>query len=89
MSDLGFEFGYRLTDPPHRGWPLLGQHIYLGFAFETGQAWDFDEEPALGDLLVGGTAFLGVETLLGPFYAGFGLVEGGQESFYIMLGRTF
>jgi NTE family protein len=67
----------------------LGQHVYLGLAFETGQAWAFDEEPALGDLLVGGTAFLGVETLLGPFYAGYGLVEGGQESFYFMLGRTF
>jgi len=69
--------------------PSLGQHIYLGFAFETGQAWGFDEEPTLGDLLVGGTAFLGVETLLGPFYAGYGLVEGGHESLYIMLGRAF
>ncbi len=69
--------------------PSLGQHIFLGLAFETGQAWAFDEEPAFGDLLVGGTAFLGVETLLGPFYAGYGLVEGGHESFYIMLGRAF
>jgi len=69
--------------------PSIGKHIYLGLAFETGQAWGFDEEPAFGDLLVGGTVFLGLETLLGPFYAGYGLVEGGQESFYLMLGRTF
>ncbi len=69
--------------------PSLGQHIYLGLAFETGQAWDHAESPALADLLVGGTAFLGVETLLGPFYVGYGVVEGGHESFYVLLGRSF
>jgi len=69
--------------------PSLGQHIYLGLAFETGQAWDHAETPAMSDLLMGGTAFLGVETLLGPFYAGYGVVEGGHESFYVLLGRTF
>jgi len=69
--------------------PSLGQHIFLGLAFETGQAWDHGEKPAQQDMLVGGTAFLGVETLLGPFYTGYGLVEGGHESFYVMLGRTF
>jgi NTE family protein len=69
--------------------PSLGQHVYFGLAFETGQAWAFDEEPAFGDLLMGGTVFLGVETLLGPFYVGYGLVEGGHDSVYVMLGRTF
>ena len=69
--------------------PSLGQSLYLGLAFETGQAWAHDEEPALGDLLVGGTAFLGAETLLGPLYFGYGLVEGGHESFYVILGRIF
>ena len=69
--------------------PSLGQHIFLGVAGETGQAWDHTDEPALKDLLVGGTVFLGIETLLGPFYAGYGLVEGGYETFYVLLGRTF
>ena len=68
---------------------LLGQHVFLGLAGEAGQAWDQSEEPALEDLLVGGTAFVGVETLLGPLYAGYGLVEGGHETLYVLLGRTF
>ena len=69
--------------------PSLGQHVFLGLAGEAGQAWDHSENPGLKDLLVGGTVFLGVETLLGPFYVGYGLVEGGHETFYVLLGRTF
>ena len=72
----------RLNSEPGRG-------IYLGLALETGQAWDHTETPALDDLLVGGTAYFGVETLLGPVYAGYGIVEGGYDSIYLLFGRTF
>lgn len=69
--------------------PALGGNVYLGVSGELGQAWQNTEESALDDMLLGGTLYLGVESLLGPFYMGYGLVEGGYGSFYVLLGRTF
>ncbi len=69
--------------------PLLGRNVYLGLTGETGQAWSYQEKPGVSDLLVGGTVFLGAETLLGPIYLGYGFVEQGYDSAYLMLGRTF
>jgi len=33
--------------------------------------------------------FLGLDTLLGPVYLGTGFGEGGENTFYLFLGRTF
>lgn len=69
--------------------PALGRHLYFGLFGETGQAWQQDDEPSLDDLILGFTAYLGAETLLGPIYFGYGNAEGGFHSFYMFLGRSF
>jgi NTE family protein len=69
--------------------PLLGRNIYLGLFGEAGQAWSREETPEFSDLVVGATTYLGVETAIGPIYIGYGMVEQGHDSFYLMLGRIF
>ena len=68
---------------------LLGSGVYVGGGLEAGNAWADIGDAEFGDLLGAGVVFLGAETILGPFYLGYGLAEGGQDSFYLRLGRVF
>jgi len=64
--------------------------VYLGAALEAGNIWNERRDIDADDLLWGGTLFLGLDTLLGPLYIGYGETEGSAEGrFYLLLGRTF
>ena len=39
--------------------------------------------------IVGGSFWAGVDTPVGPVYVGYGRAEGGEDAFYISLGRVF
>ena len=39
--------------------------------------------------ILAGSVFVGWSTPLGPLYLGYGIAEGGQDSAYLFLGRTF
>ncbi len=41
------------------------------------------------DLRYAGSAFLGVDTPLGPAYLGYGIAEGGNTAAYFFLGQRF
>jgi NTE family protein len=69
--------------------PALGKNLYLGLWGETGRVWDHDESRTLDDFLFGVTGYVGLETILGPIYAGYGWTEPDQNSLYLMLGRIF
>ncbi|MFC1624733.1 BamA/TamA family outer membrane protein, partial [Candidatus Omnitrophota bacterium] len=87
----------------HRGlgrlmyyYELLGLHtgfldtIYLGGSFESGNVWDKDSDIDTGDLLFGGSIFLGADTIFGPLYVAYGRSEGSKEGqIYLFLGQTF
>ena len=68
---------------------LLGIPVYAGASFEAGNVWDDLDEADLDSLLLAGSLFLGVDTPVGPLYLALGLAEGGRESLYFFLGRTF
>jgi len=68
---------------------LLGGGVYVGGALEAGNAWPDIGEAGFGDLLGAGLLFVGAETILGPAYLGYGLSDGGQDTFYLSLGRVF
>jgi NTE family protein len=68
--------------------PALGNNLYLGLSGEAGRVWNHTESRTQDDILFGVTAFLGMETPVGPIYAGYGWTEPDQQSFYLMLGRT-
>jgi NTE family protein len=69
--------------------PVAGGNVYLGLLGEAGQTWLASDDPSLSDVLFGLGAYLGVETLLGPFYIGYGWIEGGHHALSVHLGRTF
>ena len=68
---------------------LLELPAYLGFSAEAGNVWSERHEISYATARKDGSAFLGLDTLLGPAYLGAGLDEGGHASYYLFLGRTF
>ncbi len=67
----------------------LGGNVYLGLLAEAGEAWQLNEESPVDGWRVSGSAFLGLETMLGPVYLGYGWADGGDDSLYFYLGRVF
>jgi NTE family protein len=76
---------WQITELPS----LLGSGVYVGGALEAGNAWADIDDAEFGELLGAGVVFLGAETILGPVYLGYGRAEGGEDSFYLRLGRVF
>ncbi|MFN0008032.1 MAG: patatin-like phospholipase family protein [Planctomycetota bacterium] len=62
---------------------------YGGASIETGNVFDDIDDFAWHELLPSGSIFLGVDTLLGPMYLGYGLTDGGEQSAFLVLGRQF
>jgi NTE family protein len=62
--------------------------VYVGGSFEAGNVWenksDFGE-----DLIYGGSLFLGLDTILGPLYIGYGQAERHDGRAFVYLGKTF
>jgi NTE family protein len=59
--------------------------LRFGGSFEVGNAWNY-REASLGDLRIGGSGFVALDTLLGPLYFAYGLSDRGNKSWYILLG---
>ena len=62
---------------------------YLGFSAEAGNVWSERRNISFGTARKDGSAFLGLDTLIGPAYIGTGYDQGGNWSYYLFLGRTF
>jgi NTE family protein len=63
--------------------------VYVGGSIEAGNAYEGLEEIDASSLIVAGSAFLGIDTPLGPLYVAYGLAEGGRSSGYLFLGQRF
>jgi len=59
---------------------------YLGLSAEAGQVFDGHDDIDLGELLLAGSLFAGLDTPIGPFVLGYGLSEGGHTRAYFSLG---
>lgn len=62
---------------------------YGGASLETGNVFTNVSDVEWNDLLPSGSIFLGVDTLLGPMYLGYGLTDGGEQSAFLVIGRQF
>jgi NTE family protein len=71
------------------GAPPLEVPIYLGASLEAGNTWREADDISFDSLLLAGSLFLGLDLHLGPFFLAYGLAEGGKDSIYIILGRSF
>jgi NTE family protein len=74
---------WRMGDLP-RG---LGRGWYAGVSLEAGNAWPTKTNVQFDDLRKAGSLFVGLDSILGPFYAGWGRTFGGESAFYLFLGR--
>jgi NTE family protein len=68
---------------------FLDVPFYLGASLEYGDVFEDTDDVALGDMLLGGSVFLGADTFIGPTYVGFGYTEGGEYSAYLLVGSYF
>jgi len=66
---------------------LFDVPTYLGFSLELGNVWLRRSDASVDSALFNGSAFVGFDTFLGPVYVAAGFGEGGNKSFYLLLGR--
>jgi NTE family protein len=62
---------------------------YVGFTLQYGNAFEDEDDIEFDNALVAGSAYLGMDTLFGPVYLGYGLAEGGRSSLYLQIGSSF
>ncbi|MCI0430534.1 MAG: patatin-like phospholipase family protein [Rhodospirillales bacterium] len=63
--------------------------LYLGGSVEYGNVFDDTDDVSFGDMLYGGSLFLGADTFVGPAFVGYGYTEGGEHSVYLLVGSYF
>jgi hypothetical protein len=63
----------------------VGRAWYAGASIEAGNAWTNRADVSLGDMRKAGSIFVGLDTMIGPLYAGWGHTFGGQSAFYLFL----
>jgi len=68
---------------------LFALPAYIGASVETGNVWATRDAISLDSLLFAGSAFVGIDSPLGPIFFGYGLAEGGEDSFYLSFGSLF
>lgn len=73
---------YRISKLPS----LVGSGVYVGGSLETGNVWNRTEDIGLSNLIWSGSLFGAADTILGPIYLGWGIAEGGQNTFFLSLG---
>jgi NTE family protein len=62
---------------------------FAGISLELGNVWESREDISARDSILGGSFWAGVSTPVGPIYVGYGRAEGGEDAFYVSLGRVF
>jgi NTE family protein len=84
---LGRAIAYRrIADPRVLS---FGLPVYLGVSLESGNVYADADDITWPSLLWGGSAFLGLDTPLGPVFFGYGYTEGGNNAVFLSVGRFF
>jgi NTE family protein len=68
---------------------LVNVPIYLGGSLEAGRAWAARSDITFNSLVFASSAFVGMDTFLGPVYFGGGLTDNGNSSLYLFVGPVF
>ena len=89
MAFGSMNYRIRLSDNDFFG--ELSTPIYMGTSLEVGRAWyeHLNLNLAQEETFTAGSVYMGADTVLGPFYIGFGYAEGGYYNLYMMLGEKF
>jgi len=87
MAFASMMYRYSLSEKDYFG--SFSVPLYVGMSAETGTAWYGNGAFSRDRLLYAGSVYLAADTLLGPFYLGFGTTEFDYYSVYISLGKSF
>lgn len=63
--------------------------LYLGLSLETGNTWQARSSIQDRSFRKAGSLFLGLDTIIGPFYFGYGFAENGKRALHLFMGRPF
>jgi NTE family protein len=74
---------YRMGELP-RG---IGRNWYAGLSLEAGNAWARRSDIDFGNVRRATAVFIGLDTLIGPLYLGYGHTFSGDSALYLYLGR--
>jgi NTE family protein len=59
---------------------------FIGGSLEAGNVWQDTSDASLDNSIIGGSAFLGLDTPIGPVYLGYGRTDTSESSIYIHIG---
>lgn len=62
---------------------------FVGVSAELGNVWSSRGDISARSAIWGGSLWAGVDTPAGPLFLAYGSAEGGQDAFYISMGRLF
>ncbi|MFK8080684.1 MAG: patatin-like phospholipase family protein [Granulosicoccus sp.] len=68
---------------------LFDLPIYAGGSLEAGDVFTERSNMSLDGLTISGSAFIGLDTLIGPVYLGYGASDEGSDRFYFSIGSFF
>jgi NTE family protein len=68
---------------------IIGGGMFLGGSLEAGNVWQDGADVSLSRLKVAASAFLGLDSPLGPVYLGYGFAERGKSSVTVSVGVPF
>ena len=66
--------------------PIFSLPFYFGASLEAGNVWDSRDDISVDSLIVAGSLFVGLESILGPVFLGIGHAETGDTSVYLSFG---
>jgi NTE family protein len=67
----------------------IGDGVYAGLSAELGNVWESSGGVSVSSAKWAGSAFVGVDTILGPLYFALGNAAGGERAWYLFIGRSF
>jgi len=76
---------YRLSDTGG----IIVKNLSLGVSIEGGNTWAYQAPVTFSSLKSAGSVFVVADTLIGPFFLGYGHSGKGNSSAYLYLNRTF
>ncbi len=66
--------------------PLLSVPTYLGATLQYGDVFQDNDDIELSDMQVAAAAYLGLQSVIGPLYIGYGLADSGEQRLYFTIG---
>ena len=66
--------------------PVLSMPAYLGGTLQYGDVFEDRKTISFDELQFAAAVYIGLETFLGPVYAGYGVAESGNNSIYLRIG---